>query len=165
MRYRVIIGLAAVLAALDQFTKWIVNAHIAPDEIIRLAPFFNLVNVRNYGAAFGLLNDPSSVWQFWLFAATTVVAFAVVLYVAKSAAEKDRFLFIALGLILGGAIGNFIDRVRLRSVVDFLDFHVAGWHWPAFNLADICICAGAFVIALIVLFSPPPAPSGNPSGR
>lgn len=165
MRYRVIFGLAAVLAALDQFTKWIANAHIAPDEIIPLAPFFNLVNVRNYGAAFGLLNDPSSAWQFWLFAATTAAALAVILYVARSAAEKDRFLFIALGLILGGAIGNFIDRVRLRSVVDFLDFHVAGWHWPAFNLADICICVGAFVIALIVLFSPPPAPSGKPSDR
>ena len=165
MRYRVIFSLAAVLAVLDQLLKWLVNASIAPDEIVRLAPFFNLVNVRNYGAAFGLLNDPSSAWQFWLFAATTAVALAVILYVARSAAEKDWILFIALGLILGGAAGNFIDRVRLRSVVDFLDFHVAGWHWPAFNLADICICVGAFVIALIVLFSPPPVRSGEYSGR
>ena len=157
MRYRVIISLAAALAALDQLGKWLVNASIAPDEVIRLAPFFNLVNVRNYGAAFGLLNDPSSTWQFWLFAAATVLAVAAALFVAREASESDRLLFCALGSILGGAFGNFIDRIRMRAVVDYLDFHLAGWHWPAFNLADICICAGAFAIALIVLFSPPPA--------
>ena len=156
MRYRMIIGLAALLAALDQFSKWAVNAWLAPDEVVRLAPFFNLVNVRNHGAAFGLLNDPSSTWQFWLFAAATILAFAVILFVAKGAAEKDRPLFLALGSILGGALGNFIDRIRLRAVVDFLDVHAAGWHWPAFNVADICICLGAFAIALLVLRSPPP---------
>lgn len=164
MRYRIIIGLAVVLAALDQLTKWIVDARVAPGEVVRVTSFFNLVNVRNHGAAFGLLNDPSSTWQFWLFAATTVAAVAVIFHVARSAAEKDRVLFYALGLILGGAAGNFIDRVRLRAVVDFLDFHVAGWHWPAFNLADICICLGAFAIALILLFQPLPAPSENTPG-
>ncbi len=156
MRYRVIIGLAVLLAALDQASKWVVNAYLAADEVISLTSFFNLVNVRNHGAAFGLLNDPSSTWQFWLFAGATVLAFAVILYVAREAAEKERLLFYALGGILGGALGNFIDRVRLRAVVDFLDFHAAGWHWPAFNVADICICVGAFTIALLVLRSPLP---------
>ena len=156
MRYRVILGLAVVLAALDQFSKWAVDTYFAADEVVRLTSFFNLVNVRNHGAAFGMLNDPSSTWQFWLFAAATVLAGVVVVYVAKGAEEKDRLLFVALGSILGGALGNFIDRVRLRAVVDFLDFHIAGYHWPAFNLADICICLGAFVIALLLLRSPSP---------
>ena len=165
MRYRVIIGLAAVLAALDQLSKWIVNERLAADQVVPLTSFFNLVNVRNHGAAFGLLNDPSSTWQFWLFAAATALAFAVIFYVARGAAEKDKLLFCALGSILGGALGNFIDRVRLRAVVDFLDFHVAGWHWPAFNLADICICVGAFAIALIVLCSSPAASEKTPGRR
>lgn len=156
MRYRVILGLAVVLAALDQFSKWVVDTYFAADEVVRLTSFFNLVNVRNHGAAFGMLNDPSSTWQFWLFAAATVLAVVVVVYVAKGAEKKDRLLFVALGSILGGALGNFIDRVRLRAVVDYLDFHIAGYHWPAFNLADICICLGAFVIALLLLRSPSP---------
>ena len=163
MRYRMIIGLAALLAVLDQLSKWAVNTWLAPDEVVRLTSFFNLVNVRNHGAAFGLLNDPSSTWQFWLFAAATILAFAVILFVAKGAAEKDRLLFCALGSILGGALGNFIDRIRLRAVVDFLDIHAADWHWPAFNVADICICLGAFAVALLVLRSPSPESDKKPT--
>jgi signal peptidase II len=153
MRYRIIISLAVFLAALDQAAKWLVTESLAPGEFVRLTSFFNLVNVRNYGAAFGLLNDPSNPWRFWLFFAATVLAFAVVAYVAKSATEKDRPLFFALGCICGGALGNCLDRIRIRSVVDFLDFHIRGYHWPAFNVADICICLGAFSVALIMLRS------------
>ena len=82
---------------------------------------------------------------------------------ARGAAEKERLLFCALGAILGGAMGNFIDRVRLRAVVDFLDFHIADWHWPAFNLADICICLGAFTIAVLVLRAPMPDSGKKPA--
>ena len=151
MRYYIIIGLATVLAGLDQLAKKAVLAHIGDGDIIQLTSFFSLVNVRNYGAAFGFLNDPSATWQFWLFFAVTVLALGIILYVAREAAAKDRFLFVSLGCILGGAAGNFIDRVRFRSVVDFLDFHLAGYHWPAFNIADICICLGAFGTALLML--------------
>ena len=162
MRYRVIVGLALVAALLDQLSKWAVTARLTAEDCIAVTSFFNLVNVRNHGAAFGFLNDPSSTWQFWLFAGATVLATGVIMYVAKSAGEKDRLLFFALGCILGGAVGNFIDRVRFRAVVDFLDFHIAGYHWPAFNVADICICLGAFVAAVFMLRSPLPKSEKKP---
>jgi signal peptidase II len=160
MRYRVIFGLAALLAALDQASKQLLNAHLALNEIVRISPFFNLVNVRNYGAAFGIFNDPASAWNTPLFCASTVLACLVILHVAKQAPARDRLLFCALGSIAGGAVGNCIDRLRDRAVVDFLDFHLADLHWPAFNLADICICVGAFAVALRLL-----RPSGQPAEK
>ncbi|MDR2489511.1 MAG: signal peptidase II [Desulfovibrio sp.] len=151
MRYCIIISLTALLATLDQASKWLLDKHLAANEIVRLTSFFNLVNVRNYGAAFGLLNDPSNTWNFLLFFVSTTLALIVVVYLAKQAAAKDRLLFCSLGGLSGGALGNFIDRLRNRSVTDFLDFHIADYHWPAFNVADICICTGAFAIALLML--------------
>lgn len=155
MRYHIIIGLAALIALLDQGSKYLVLSVVRNSETLTVTSFFNLVNVRNHGAAFGFLNDPSSTWQFWLFFAATILAFAVILLVARGATEKEKLLFAALGCILGGAVGNFIDRARIRAVVDFLDFHVAGWHWPAFNVADIFICLGAFITAVLILRTPP----------
>lgn len=154
MRYRLILILAAVLVLLDQATKWLVLRHLAPHEMIPVTGFFNLVHVYNFGAAFGFLNDPGSTWQRWLFLAVTAVAVIAVLLVARSAEEKERILFLALGCILGGALGNVVDRIRLGAVVDFLDFHYAGWHWPAFNVADMAICAGAGGLALLLLLRP-----------
>lgn len=152
MRYTFIFTLAALVAILDQWVKRLVDLYIHPLETIRVTGFFNLVNVRNYGAAFGFLSNPDTTWQTWLFIGATVVAAVVILTVAKNAGPKDRLLFTALGLILGGAIGNCIDRVRWRGVVDFLDFHWAGWHWPAFNVADIAICLGAMATGYLIFF-------------
>ena len=155
MRYRIIIGLALALAALDQFTKHLVTAAIAPHEVIPVTGFFNMVHVLNLGAAFGFLNDPSIVWQRWLFMGVTVLAAVMIFFVARGSREKDTLLFAALGFILGGALGNAVDRVRLGAVVDFLDLHYAGWHWPAFNVADMAICFGAGLTALLVLRNNP----------
>lgn len=155
MRYRLIIGLAALLVLCDQVSKWAVEKYIQPYEIIPLTAFFNLVNVRNHGAAFGFLNDPSISWQFWLFLGATILAAGVILFIARGAAEKEYPLFVALGCILGGAVGNLIDRIRYRAVIDFLDVHYADWHWPAFNFADIAICIGAGLAALLILRTPP----------
>lgn len=151
MRYCTIACLAALVAGLDQISKWAVTARVAPFETIRVTEFFNLVSVRNYGAAFGFLNDPSSTWQLWLFAGATVLATGAVVLVAKQAQPTDKTLFAALGCILGGAFGNLIDRIRLGAVVDFLDLHYAGRHWPAFNVADMAICVGAGLLALLYL--------------
>lgn len=151
MRYRIVFGLAAVLAVCDQITKLAVTAKLLPHEIVRVTGFFNLVNVRNRGAAFGFLNDPSIDWQFWLFLGATLVAVLIILIIVRGAKEEERPLFAGLGCILGGAAGNLVDRIRLREVIDFLDFHYAGWHWPAFNVADMAICAGAAVTALYML--------------
>ena len=154
MRYFFILITAALLILLDQGTKQLVLQQISPYESIEVTSFFNLVNVRNYGAAFGMLNDPSLSWPFWLFTGATLLAGGVILYIARSAGSRDRLLFFSLACILGGAVGNLIDRLRFRSVIDFLDFHYAGWHWPAFNVADIAICLGAGLTALLILLSP-----------
>lgn len=164
MRYRIIIGLAALIVALDQFTKWIVLRAMSLTDEIALTGFFSLVHVHNRGAAFGFLSDPSITWQFWIFLAATLVAVVAILWIAKGAEPKDKLLFIALGSIMGGALGNLIDRVRFRAVVDFLDFHVGGWHWPAFNVADIAICLGAALTALLA-FRPLPTPSSSKDKR
>lgn len=148
MRYRLILGLAVLVAAADQISKELVNSALVLNESVPLTGFLNLVNIRNYGAAFGFLNDPSSTWQIWLFCGAGLLAAAVILFIAKSADERERPLFTALGLILGGAAGNLADRLRLGAVVDFLDFHYADMHWPAFNVADMAICLGAGLLIL-----------------
>lgn len=154
MRYRLILLLAVALALLDQASKGFVTAYLEPHESITVTGFFNLVHVYNYGAAFGFLNNPDSSWQRWLFTGVTLLAAVVIIVVAKHAGEKEKTLFIALGCILGGAVGNLADRLCLGAVVDFLDLHYAGWHWPAFNVADMAICAGAALMALCVLRQP-----------
>ena len=151
MRWKIIAGLAALIIAADQAVKHWVITSLGSSEVIPVTGFFNLVNVRNRGAAFGFLNSPDISWQFWFFAAATLVAIGVICFVAKSAQNSDRFLFAGLGCIMGGAVGNLIDRVRFREVIDFLDFHYAGMHWPAFNVADIAICVGAVVTAWYML--------------
>ena len=155
MRYRIIFLLAACIVAVDQASKFAVERYLAPGGLIPLTGYVNLVHVRNAGAAFGFLNDPDMTWQFWFFLAATLLAAVVIMYIAAKAAAGDKALFYALGCILGGAFGNLVDRVRYRAVVDFLDFHYAGWHWPAFNVADIAICIGAALAALLLWRYPP----------
>jgi signal peptidase II len=154
MRYRLILCLAACIAVADQLSKWVVNAHIPYGSSVEVASFFNLVHIRNYGAAFGIFNNPESTWQFWLFLASTLLVSGVLFFVAKGAKASDKPLFCALGCILGGALGNLVDRLRFQSVVDFLDFHLLGFHWPAFNVADIFICLGVGLAALIIIRAP-----------
>ena len=149
-RYTLIGLIAALLVALDQATKiWVYTTLPLHTELPVIQGFFNLVHVRNRGAAFGFLNRHDITWQFWLFLAAGLVALVVVFTLARQARNDEYGFFTALGLILGGAIGNLIDRVRYRAVIDFLDFYQGDWHWPAFNVADIAICCGA-VIALWV---------------
>ncbi len=151
MRYKIIFGLASLVLALDQWSKWLVIENVPLFEDIKVTAFFNIVHVRNSGAAFGIFANPESTWQFWLFLAATLLAFGVIMLMAKQAQNTEKLLFMALGLILGGAVGNLVDRLRFREVVDFLDFHLNGMHWPAFNVADIAICLGA-VLAGFLLF-------------
>lgn len=91
---------------------------------------FDLVNIRNRGAAFGFLNRSDIEWQFWLFLAATAISAVVVFMLARSARRNETWLFVGLGMVLGGAAGNLIDRIRFRAVVDFLDFFVGQWHCP-----------------------------------
>ena len=141
--------LSAVIIVLDIWTKALVLARIDMHETITIIPnFFQLVHVRNTGAAFGIgANASSRLVPLLLNAGAIAVFFVVVVYALRSAVT-DRVLQTGLHLILGGAVGNLLDRFRFGYVVDFLDVYVGTKHWPAFNVADSAICIG---IALLFL--------------
>lgn len=142
---------AAAVLILDQISKAAVVSHIPLNQSVTVIPgFFDLVDVRNRGAAFGFLNRSDIEWQFWLFLFATIIAIWAIFVLLKGSKNKPC-LYIGLGLILGGSLGNMIDRLRWRAVVDFLDFYWGQWHWPAFNIADTGICVGAFMACLSVL--------------
>jgi signal peptidase II len=132
--------LAAAALVADFATKELVRSRMVEGESLHLAPFFNLVSARNSGAAFSFLADAGG-WQRWFFVILAFMVSAVVAWMLS--AKRDRLEAFAYAMILGGAIGNAIDRLVFGSVTDFLDFHLVGWHWPAFNVADIAICVGA----------------------
>lgn len=137
-------GLALLIILLDQGSKAWVSSHFLPGEQRAVTAFFNLVLAHNTGAAFSLLAQAGG-WQRLFFIAVALVATTVIVWLLHRHRHESRFC-IALAGILGGALGNLIDRVRLGYVVDFLDFHAAGWHWPAFNVADMAITGGAVLL-------------------
>lgn len=148
-RYALALGLALAVLVPDQITKWLVQQHLALNESVPVIPgLFDLVHVSNLGAAFGFLNTTDITWQRALFVAVTLLALAVISYMLAKAGDGETFLVWGLGLILGGALGNLVDRVRFGHVVDFLDFYVGDWHWPAFNVADMGISLGAACLIL-----------------
>jgi signal peptidase II len=137
-------AVAVLVVVLDYVTKVAVLAAFAPGEGRKLTSFFNLVLVFNKGAAFSLLASAPG-WQTLFFASIAIVASIVIVFLIHK--NPDKRLFCAgLSLILGGALGNLYDRLVYGHVVDFLDFHAAGWHWPAFNVADSAITVGAAIL-------------------
>jgi signal peptidase II len=155
MRRWLIVAMPALaLFVLDQASKHIVAGAVGYGKTVIVTGFFNLVHVRNYGAVFGILNDPALGVQVALFGVLTVVALIAVFFLVRTAGENDTLLFFALGLITGGALGNLADRLRLGAVTDFLDFHYGALHWPAFNVADAGLCIGAGLAALNMLRVP-----------
>jgi signal peptidase II len=139
-------GLAAAIIVADQLAKWVVLGHFAPGEGRAVTGFFNLVLVFNKGAAFSFLSQAPG-WQTPLLATFAVIAAAVVSYLIVKTPER-RLMCGGLAAILGGALGNLVDRLRFGQVVDFLDFHAFGWHWPAFNVADSAITVGAALLII-----------------
>jgi len=140
------LGLAAILLMADQFTKILIVGFYKLGDATHVTSFFNVVRVHNSGAAFSFLAGAGG-WQRWFFTAIGVLAAALIVWMLKSHAGQKLFAF-ALACILGGAIGNVIDRILYGYVVDFLDFHWRGWHFPAFNLADSAITIGAACLIL-----------------
>ena len=138
------LALAALVVAFDQLSKLAVTRALTYGSGIEIAPFFNLVLVHNKGAAFSFLSSASG-WQREFFIGIAVIACAWVAYLLHKHPRETLFCC-ALSLILGGAAGNLIDRVWLGAVIDFLDFHAAGYHWPAFNVADSAITCGAALL-------------------
>ena len=139
-------ALAAAIVVADQVVKWIVLRAFAPGESRALTDFLNLVLVFNKGAAFSLFAQAPG-WQTPLLSAFAITAAIVVAWFIVRSPDKTLFCF-GLALILGGAIGNVIDRLRFGHVVDFVDVHAFGWHWPAFNVADSAISVGAVILIL-----------------
>lgn len=143
-------ALAAALVAADQLVKWLVLARFQPYERFEVTGFLNLVLVFNKGAAFSFLAQEAG-WQRPLLVAFALGASVLLSYLIVRNPAK-RLLCSGLALILGGALGNVIDRVRYGYVVDFVDVHAMGWHWPAFNVADSAISIGAGILIYESLF-------------
>ena len=131
--------LAAITVVLDQFTKALVLAFLEPYQAVEWAPFLSCVLVFNTGISFGLFAGETALLRWVLIGLALAVSVLLTSWLYK---EKRPRVASALGLILGGAIGNVVDRIFRHAVVDFLDLHIGGWHWPAFNLADSAITVG-----------------------
>ncbi len=138
------LALAGLVVILDQVTKLVILRFFALGDRVELTPFFNLILTYNPGAAFSFLADAGG-WQKWVFMALALGISAWIVSMLKNHGEQ-RLLSLALTLIMGGALGNVIDRFAYGAVVDFLDFHWGGWHFPAFNVADSAITIGAVLL-------------------
>ena len=142
-------ALAGLVVIFDQLSKWLVLENIHFGETIYVAPFWNWVLTYNPGAAFSFLADQPG-WQRWFF---TVLALAVSGWIALELRKSvhNKLLSLALALVMGGALGNVIDRIRFGAVVDFIQWHAAGYYWPAFNVADSAITVGAILLVFSTL--------------
>ncbi|MDM0000819.1 signal peptidase II [Variovorax sp. J22P240] len=140
------LGLALVIVIVDQFTKTLILGYYKLGDATYVTSFFNVVRAHNTGAAFSFLADAAG-WQRWFFMAIGIAAAIFIIWMLRSHAGQKLFCF-SMAAILGGAIGNVIDRMMHGYVVDFLDFHLAGRHFPAFNVADSAITVGAICLIL-----------------
>ena len=147
---------ASLVLLADQFTKWWMLVDVMnPPRVMPLAPFLNIVLVMNPGVSFGILGSAPQ-WVGWV-----LVVFALAIVAALSIwlrSVTERLLAAGLGLVVGGALGNVVDRVRFGAVVDFLDLHWGGFHWPAFNVADSAITVGVVLLILDALKTRPDSP-------
>ena len=139
--------LSVFIIILDQLSKQLIEAKLLVYETIPLLPFFNLTLAYNEGAAFSFLSDQGG-WQRWLFSILAIGVSLVLIIWLRMLTVKDRLLALALSFIIGGALGNLIDRLLFGHVIDFLDFYYRDWHWPAFNVADSAIFIGVVFFLL-----------------
>lgn len=137
--------LSALIIVLDQITKTIANSYLTLHESIEIMPLVNLTLAYNEGAAFSFLSDAGG-WQRWFFTVLAIAVSGMLIVWLRRLSPSEKFIAIALALILGGAIGNVIDRVHLGYVIDFVDIYYGQAHWPAFNVADGAISIGAVML-------------------
>ncbi|THB70134.1 MAG: signal peptidase II [Desulfovibrio sp.] len=148
-RFRIVLPLAAVIVVLDQVTKYIITQALPlGGGRVVIDGFFNLVHVLNTGAAFSFLADQDGEWRRWLFVGLSCLAVVLIIYLVRLTHKASLLLLLGFGSVLGGAVGNLVDRVRTGEVVDFLDFYLGSNHWPAFNVADTGISVGAAALIL-----------------
>ena len=144
------LGLAAAVMLVDQASKWSVLTFVMnPPRVLEVTGFFNLVLVYNTGVSFGLMGG-GGAWMPWALSGfALLVVVALFIWLGR---QPEWPLALAVGLVAGGALGNLIDRLHQPGVVDFLDFHLGGWHWPTFNLADSGIFLGVVILVFDGLF-------------
>ena len=166
-KFRVSLIAFVITLTLDILTKYLINANLTyADRIPVIEGFFYLTHVRNTGAAFGLFRDAPSVIRLTFFIGIAGVAIVIIIQFLRRLAPGDRLSALALGLILGGAVGNLIDRIRLGEVVDFLHFDLwGGYSWPDFNVADSAIVVGVGLLVLELLASEGEERAGVESGE
>jgi len=151
--YRIAGLLTVAIVLFDQLTKIWIQKHIPMMGAIEVIPgSFSIVHVLNKGSAFGFLNRPDLPWVVYFFFCTTALAVLLIWHLLKTVPDEDTLLIVGLGCILGGAVGNLIDRIRLGEVVDFLDVYYKQYHWPAFNVADIAITLGSMTLIFAFIF-------------
>jgi signal peptidase II len=159
-KYLWLLLISGLLIAIDQLIKVYVHTNFHLGESVPVLPqFFNLTYVRNPGAAFGFLADTHPAFRELFFLIMPPIALVIILTIFNTVRENDYFQIVALSSIFGGAIGNYIDRIRFRYVIDFLDFHFYNkYSWPAFNIADMAIVGGVILLLILMLLE-----SKNPS--
>lgn len=136
-----------VIVVLDQISKVYIDTHMTlHDSIPVVQGFFNITYVRNPGAAFGFLADSTPLVRAFFLIGVSIFAFGLIVYYVMKMKTEDILLTYGMSLIMGGAVGNLIDRVRLGEVIDFLDVYISTYHWPAFNVADSAVSIGAVIL-------------------
>ena len=151
-KYLILLAIVGFIIALDQATKMYVHTHFLLGESINVIPnFFELTYVRNPGAAFGIFRDAANSFRTIFFLIMPPTAIIFILFILKDVPKEDPLQISALSLVAGGALGNYIDRIRFKYVIDFLDFHYQRFYtFPAFNVADIAIVVGIGILLLIM---------------
>ncbi|PHS69770.1 MAG: signal peptidase II [Methylophaga sp.] len=139
--------LSGLIITLDQASKWLMSSWLSLHETVAVMPFFNFTMAHNYGAAFSFLAGAGG-WQRWFFMALTTVISIVLFIWLKRLSSHAKLEALSISLILGGAIGNVIDRIYFGYVIDFLDIYYGSYHWPAFNIADSAIVVGAGLLII-----------------
>ena len=152
-KYVLVVSIALVIVIFDQITKIMVDADMKLYQSIPIIDgFFSLTYVRNTGAAFSMFADMSESYRVPFFAGVAITAAIAILYFVRTTPASQKVVLIGCGFVLGGAVGNLIDRVTYGSVIDFLDVYYGAWHWPAFNVADSFISIGVGLLLLHSIF-------------
>jgi len=159
IKYLLLATISGALVALDQLTKMYIHTHYHLGEVYTVVPsLFDVTYVRNFGAAFGVFSSAAQRFREPFFILVPFVALIVIIFILKGTKDTQKLQICALSFIFGGAIGNYIDRLRFKFVIDFLDFHFKEiYHWPAFNIADSAIVCGVGILLLQMLFTKSPA--------
>ena len=153
-KYLRLLVIAGGIILLDQITKALILATLPLYETVPVIPgFFNITHIHNPGGAFGFLAGHSALWRYFVFLFISAIAVGLIFYFYKNTANDQLSLSVGFALILGGAIGNMIDRVRFGKVIDFLDFYAGQLHWPAFNVADSAITIGIGIFIYHLVFN------------